>query len=170
MSISWMHLTDWHIGQMGEAERFPNLEYGFFGDLKKTLAVTQGIDLVFFTGDLVNRGQREEYDELESRLIRFWGEFEKYGKVPKLVVIPGNHDLSRPSDYSTSALALKSWDQNSGLRSAFWGEEAKELRHEVIGYFQNYRYHRKALHLLNTQMNNFDSEHKLANHVREHGQ
>lgn len=131
-------MTDWHIGQHGEKERFPNLEELFFDDLKITLTAVGGVDLVFFTGDFVNRGTKEEYEELEKRLIRFWEEFSKYGKIPKLVVVPGNHDLARPSEYSPVSLALKNWNTDQHLRTAFWNDDAKGLREEVIASFSAY--------------------------------
>jgi tetratricopeptide (TPR) repeat protein len=138
MAISWIHLTDWHIGQSGEKERFPNLEDIFFNDLRITLEKHGGLDLVFFTGDFVNIGKKEEYDELEKRLVRFWEEFRKHGNDPKLIPIPGNHDLIRPSEFSPVGIALGSWDQNRRLQTAFWEEEAKEIRQGVIECFAAY--------------------------------
>lgn len=138
MSISWIHLTDWHIGQSEEFERFPNLEDVFFEDLKKIVPPIGGIDLVFFTGDFVNKGLKSEYEILETRLMRFWDEFRKYGKEPLLVPLPGNHDLLRPEEYSMPSLSLRGFLDDVQLQRRFWDIECDELRNNVCACFSAY--------------------------------
>ena len=54
-------------------------------------------DLVLFSGDLVQKGT--EYAQLETIFGKIWDCFRQLGCDPKLLAVPGNHDL--PSPYGT---------------------------------------------------------------------
>lgn len=95
-TVTVLHISDLHARGHREAEAWRrrrvigeqswrrNLE-----DLQKDCA----IDLVCFTGDLADRGQRDEYQcagEFLSQTLQYLG-------LPpsRLVVVPGNHDIDR---------------------------------------------------------------------------
>jgi 3',5'-cyclic AMP phosphodiesterase CpdA len=103
-TLNWLHLTDLHLGMKGSEDLWPNVEEDFFNDLRKLVKDERGprvdpLDLVVFTGDLVQSGGADQFDEIDVVLEKLWGRFhEEMGFEPKLVVVPGNHDLTRPPE------------------------------------------------------------------------
>src|SRR4051812_44149155 len=55
------------------------------------------LDIVLFVGDLVNRGDKNEFSTLNGLLHDIWANF-KPNCNPILLTVPGNHDLVRPKD------------------------------------------------------------------------
>lgn len=95
--LNWLHLTDLHWGLSGQPTLFPNLKGKFFDDLEILLEKCDPWDLIFFTGDLVQSGKREEFETLEAA---FFGDLRKFflnrlGYEPVMLAVPGNHDLDR---------------------------------------------------------------------------
>ena len=58
-TISWLHLTDLHVGMSEQAHLWPNVRNAFLTDLERLCAKTGPWSLVFFTGDLVQSGSAE---------------------------------------------------------------------------------------------------------------
>ena len=137
-TVSWMHITDWHVGQSEQNCRWPSVRSEFERDFAEVSKWSGKLDLVFFTGDLVQSGKREEFDILESRLQKLWSFFEKNGSVPKLIVTPGNHDLSRPHGADPVALALSSWHEKQQVQSAFWDSASSQLKAGATSWFYEY--------------------------------
>ncbi len=137
-TISWLHLTDWHVGQNEQDCRWPNVRAEFERDFVDLTKRSGPIDLVFFSGDLVNSGQRKEFDLLEERLKALWAFFETHGQAPTLIVVPGNHDLARPDINDPTTLALLSWHEKPEIRGAFWNPSSSGLRGTVSGWFKEF--------------------------------
>lgn len=137
-TVSWMHITDWHVGQSEQNCRWPSVRTEFERDFAEVSKWAGQLDLVFFSGDLVQSGRREEFEVLELRLQKLWSFFEKNGSVPKLIVIPGNHDLSRPHGADPVALALTSWHEKPQVQNAFWDSAHPQLRTGVASWFYEY--------------------------------
>jgi len=133
--INWLHITDWHVGQTEQNCRWPNFRAEFEKDLSDRIAKVGAIDVVFFTGDLVQSGDEKEFLVLEQRLSKLWELLRKAGSNPKLVIVPGNHDLVRPESSNPTALALSSWGHNGSVEEAFWAREKAELRSVVNSWF-----------------------------------
>lgn len=137
-SISWLHITDWHVGQDNSEHRWPNLRAEVERDLADRIKSGGPLDLVFFSGDLVQSGAEGEFKRLEEHLSHLWNFFDAQGCAPKLVVVPGNHDLIRPTPSNAVALALKNWPDDRDIAKAFWNSNDDALRVEVSRWFANY--------------------------------
>jgi len=116
-SVGWLHLTDLHQGMQGTRGLWPNVMSLVFDDLAKLHDLCGPWDLVLFTGDLTQRGDADEFAELDRTLDRLWRRFEQLGSNPKLIAVPGNHDLQRPKHwYAPVPLALSQWHSHRELR------------------------------------------------------
>lgn len=89
MALTWLHLTDLHVGRKDEGQRLALQSL-----IKAVEAATLGrkCDLVIFTGDVANSGSAVEYDEFVTSIL------QPLRKMPatadaKYVATPGNHDL-----------------------------------------------------------------------------
>jgi 3',5'-cyclic AMP phosphodiesterase CpdA len=102
-SINWLHLTDLHLGLDDQGWLWPQVKHEFFRDIAQLAGDIGGWDLVFFTGDLTQRGSKAEFDCLSRELEELWVVLAKSGSTPRLCLILGNHDLDRPP--SDSAIA-----------------------------------------------------------------
>lgn len=138
-SFGWLHLTDLHQGMGGTSWLWPNVKAQLFADLERLHAVSGPWDLVFFTGDLTQRGTREEFDQLDRTLEQLWARLEKLGPRPQLVAVPGNHDLTRPSDpFDPVVLALQQWHNNRRLRDHVIGGPDNPYRATLRAAFAAY--------------------------------
>ncbi len=116
-SVGWLHLTDLHQGMQGSRWLWPNVLNLVFDDLAKLHDLCGPWDLVLFTGDLTQRGDPDEFVELDRTLERLWRRFELLGSNPRLIAVPGNHDLHRPSHWHAPVpLALSQWHRHRELR------------------------------------------------------
>ena len=90
-TIRWLHLTDLHVGMDEQDWLWPGMRKKFHLDLQKIRETAGPWDLVLFTGDLVQKGV--EYAKLEEIFGEIWGWFKDLDCEPKLLAVPGNHDL-----------------------------------------------------------------------------
>jgi hypothetical protein len=138
-SINWLHLSDLHFGLDRQGWLWPGVKHELFRDLEKVTTDIGGWDLVFFTGDLTQRGSWDEFTLLSKDLQELWTVLAKSGNTPKLCVVPGNHDLVRPSQGSAIAKAFTQlWPTDLELRRAFWSEKDCEYRVAVRSFFENF--------------------------------
>jgi len=138
-TINWLHLTDLHFGLDGEGWLWPNVKHDFFKDLDKVVDQIGGVDLVFFTGDLVQKGDVKEFTKLNKELEELWQVLSRNGATPKLCLVPGNHDLERPSSNSAITKTMTQlWWKDAGLRRTFWQDANCEYRKAVESAFANY--------------------------------
>jgi len=138
-SINWIHITDLHLGLDNDSWLWPKVKHDFFKDLEVVSDEVDGWDLVFFTGDFVQKGDKSEFERLNKELDSLWKIISKSGRVPKLCVVPGNHDLVRPLSDSAIAKAMTQiWWKDSELRAKFWRDPTDEFRKAVNGFFENY--------------------------------
>lgn len=123
----------------GLPEDWPTIEAQLFNDLEYLRGVAGPWDLVAFTGDLVFSGRREEFERVQEFLERLWERFRAWDCDPKLVAVPGNHDLARPSPLAPLTLALPAGWGEVKLRQDFWGEDAEGYRKQVRERFTEYK-------------------------------
>ncbi len=123
-SVGWLHLTDLHQGMSGTSWLWPNVMGALFDDLARLHDLCGPWDLVLFTGDLTQRGSPEEFEKLDATLDRLWRHFDQLGSQPRLITVPGNHDLRRPSDLDPYVLALSQWHANPRLRDHVFDEKS----------------------------------------------
>lgn len=98
-ALRWLHLCDFHQGQPSQKWLWPQVREQFFEDLSKLARVSGPWDVVFFTGDLVNRGSEAEFEAFSKTIEEILSHLTLLcGRVaPLLLAVPGNHDLVRPN-------------------------------------------------------------------------
>lgn len=153
--LNFLHLTDAHMGSPEHPKSWSALKDEFFKDLKDIVSKSGAIELVFFTGDLTNRGSDAEFadfdkklweplkDELETLNVSL---YNRQGPV-LLAAVPGNHDLKRPGDGLAWRKLLNGWNnfnpdskgvpENRVVRELFFGEPStrdSELQEAIASY------------------------------------
>ncbi|MGK3990569.1 metallophosphoesterase [Sorangium sp. So ce136] len=123
-SLGWLHLTDLHQGMSGTSWLWPNVMATLFDDLARLHDLCGPWDLVLFTGDLTQCGSADEFKKLDATLDRLWRRFDQLGSQPRLITVPGNHDLKRPDDLDPYVLALSQWHTNRRLRDHVLDEKS----------------------------------------------
>jgi predicted MPP superfamily phosphohydrolase len=136
--FSWLHLTDFHQGMGEQPWLWPGVKHRFFKDLEKLHEKSGPWDLVLFTGDLTQRGRAEEFQKLNQVLEELWKQFDKLGSFPKLLAVPGNHDLVRPKRMTPTVKLLLQWNNDPGVQKEFWKSEKSLYRRVVTKAFKNY--------------------------------
>lgn len=117
--IRFLHLSDFHVGMGDQKRLYPFYRDKIFDDIHKA---TRGepVDVVLFTGDLTQRGSREEFELFDAEMERLLSALPG-SKRPALLAVPGNHDLVRPDPYLDTTLAMRSlWEQADDYRGRFW--------------------------------------------------
>lgn len=116
--ITWIHLSDIHAGQRGEAAR-PAVEKALERSIT-SLAGRIGVpDLLLLTGDLAYSGKAEEYAQIERLIARIeaW-----LGHRLPVLAVPGNHDLARPDNPRDKYFyaGLKYYEDEELIRDNLW--------------------------------------------------
>ncbi len=138
MSFSWLHLTDLHCGMVAQQWRWPGVRQIFFNDLEKVHEKSGPWDLVLFSGDLTQQGSVPEFQQFSEFLEQLWKHFDCLGSNPKLLAVPGNHDLIRPNAKNPAVLLLNEWNQRMPIQQEFWDDENSPYRQVVDEAFKNY--------------------------------
>ena len=141
-SFRWLHLTDLHWGHKKLDHEWSKFEKLFYSDMEWVLdrKVKNKIDAVFFTGDLVNHGKWEQYEELNEKLEKLWKWFNDRGENPWFLAVPGNHDLERPDSKKKGFSILQQMQRNDIEDNAFWERRDYLDSHALLDdAFQNYR-------------------------------
>ncbi|NET60148.1 MAG: tetratricopeptide repeat protein [Symploca sp. SIO2E6] len=137
-NVSWLHLTDFHQGMKEQNWLWPGVREIFLEDLKRLHEKCGPWDLVLFTGDLTQRGSEEEFRKLDEVLKQLWEHFEQLGSSPKLLAVPGNHDLVRPNPKDPTIRMLQQWSDQPDIQDEFWEEASSPYRQAVTQAFANY--------------------------------
>lgn len=95
--FNWLHFTDLHWGLAGQRERISNIRKCLFEDLRELACQAGPWNCVLFTGDLVQRGSRTEFDSLDEEFFKpLSHELVRHGaESPLFFAVPGNHDIDR---------------------------------------------------------------------------
>jgi hypothetical protein len=134
-----LHITDLHFGESGMRDLWPNVQDQFFDDLRYLLEKIGFWDLVLFTGDLVQQGRPDEFVLVDQLLARMWGKFAEWGFEPKLLAVPGNHDLVRPTKANPTLLSLTNLWERDAVSQPFWTNPKSAYRRLINTAFSNYR-------------------------------
>lgn len=125
-TFSWLHFSDLHWGTPEIKDYWSRMEKALFRDIKY-LKDTYDLayDAIFFTGDLVNRGQ--EYVDFNEWLSDLESELAEIKAAPVFLAVPGNHDLVRPGEndpwYDSYLVARDKWDTNEKIRNRIWKKD-----------------------------------------------
>jgi Calcineurin-like phosphoesterase len=99
-------------------------------DLERLTEQLGAIDVVFFTGDLVQRGDPAEFARFESTRERILETLTVDDRPPVFLTVPGNHDLARPENAEVEGLA-ELLVASPRLRDEFWANPESNLRGAV---------------------------------------
>ena len=140
-AIRWLHLSDFHQGAEAQSQSWlwPSAKESFLEDLENQVEARGGIDLVFFTGDLTQSAQPEQFLRLTETLTEIFEALKKLGSSPVLLPVPGNHDLLRPRAGDERDI-LCSWVQQPvQIQNRFWQEPDGRYRKLVRDAFASYQ-------------------------------
>ncbi|MGY4641662.1 metallophosphoesterase family protein [Pseudomonas sp. TE24901] len=137
-TFSWLHVSDLHAGMKDASHLWPQIRTQILKDLRRHLVEHGAIDLVVFSGDLTQMAKEEEFAAVLSDLREFWAVFSEYETCPKLVVVPGNHDLTRPAADCSLLMAVENFRKRSSVRDSLTKDDGSEYRKELNAAFSNY--------------------------------
>lgn len=136
--IKFLHLSDLHFGDRNQREVFSQTKSILFEDIEFIIKKLESLEIVFFTGDLVQKGSKIEFEQLEKFLIELWELFKKHGQDPYLICVPGNHDLERSNDLNDPILKiLNRWIEDNIKQDHFWNSPNQYIEF-VNNRFSNY--------------------------------
>lgn len=141
-SLGWLHFSDFHQGMAGQRSLWPTVHEKLLKDLGKLHKLSGPWDVVFFTGDLTQRGSPKEFEQFEKMLEGLFTHLRELGSNPTLLVVPGNHDLVRPKPAQAQAL-IEGWHQNPRVQREFWSSARSPNRKLINQAFANYMRWRK---------------------------
>lgn len=132
--LRWLHLSDFHTGKdnYGQIKLFKYI-HAHMKEQKEKGVVP---DMIFITGDIANKGRREEYDVFVNEFLL--PVIDVYDTLPKIYIVPGNHDINREK-CSVAALSLYDVPQKE---PDFFDTDDKglEKRQEIFERFSGFRY------------------------------
>ncbi len=157
--LTWLHLSDFHIGRKEKSRDWESLERALLDDIKAHLQPIQPRncagtmlrpDLILITGDVAHKAAPREYKLAEEFIRQVWqilGFDEKTGRE-RTFIVPGNHDTDRAAVVSemvfTSAyqqLANNELTAEEWLDSVFaWWENGslRTLWKKKLASFKNF--------------------------------
>jgi hypothetical protein len=138
-TISWLHLSDLHARDEGNA-----VERAVFESMLKDIeaqieAEELDLDAVFFTGDLAFSGAPGQYRIVEKKLDEVLDACGLAGCRDRLFIVPGNHDVNRQAvwpphrTFAESLLHTEGYDEINAFLCA------KEQRDWFFRRFKGYR-------------------------------
>lgn len=134
--LTWLHLTDLHVGMGPDAHLWPNARQQVQADIRALKQKLGLIDFVFFTGDITQKGTEDEFmraaKEIEE-LLDLAG-----SPRPKFVCVPGNHDLKLPSSGSGVSSLAEGFRRTGKPPAKFWDNDKSDLRKGIQVAFKNW--------------------------------
>ncbi|WP_180287567.1 metallophosphoesterase [Puniceibacterium antarcticum] len=121
----WLHLSDLHIGASNLDELWPRVNEVFLKDLTSLLNRSGPVDLIVFSGDMVNKGLVAEFRNFDQVITKILDHIEQTQNRPQIITIPGNHDLERPKVTVPEAIAFTQYWSHEPFRNAFWKRDRK---------------------------------------------
>ncbi len=90
-------------------------------------------------GDIANKGKEAEFELVHAFLERLWQRWESKRWNPKLLAVPGNHDLTRPKSLRAPHKDLLSSHRKPTVGEVIWGEDPDDRYRPIIEKgFANY--------------------------------
>ncbi len=131
-SFKWLHLSDFHTGKdnYGQIKLFHYLHK----HMKQNREFVP--DAIFVTGDIANKGLAKEYDLFYEEFIKPL--MEIYETLPRLYIIPGNHDIDRKQS-EIAAGSLYSILEKADSCFFDTDDAGFKSRQEIIPRFENFQ-------------------------------
>lgn len=138
--ISYIHFSDLHIGQRWATQYLSNAKDIVIDDLKFICNKLGAVDVVLFTGDVVQSGSENEYDMFFEWFEDIKKCLECDGNTPYYLFVPGNHDLARSVDVdnSTHKILKNNWLTDDQLRDTLIWDKTKEYNQYCFKRFEAY--------------------------------
>ncbi len=140
--IRWLHLSDIHIGCAGRAPWWQTLE-DLHNSIERMLPIAGAPDLLLLSGDMVFKGDVDEFDELDQFLAGVLARLKQLGveREPIIIPVPGNHDLARPQDDDAYRYTILDHYEDDApkpqrLKKQLWRDRNASL---IEPLFANYR-------------------------------
>lgn len=132
---TFFHLSDLHAGVSTQDWRWPDLKHLLFEDIKRLEDRNGAASFVLFTGDLTQKAASDEFEKITD----IFEEIRSNCSDTKLkfVVLPGNHDLTRPAKGSLVSSALKAIPSDTDLLDRVFDAQTDPLD-EINRLFLNY--------------------------------
>ena len=138
-SISFLHFSDLHLGLNSQSTLISKFKDDLFQDIRKVHSYNGDWDIVFFTGDFVQSGRKEEYDQVTIFLKDLWNVFNELGCDPIFIGVPGNHDLEwTDNEFDSRLQYLLEWGKNTNFSNNFFWNKENEYRSFIEERFRNY--------------------------------
>ncbi|MBI5540241.1 MAG: metallophosphoesterase [Bacteroidia bacterium] len=136
--INFLHFSDLHIGDNNQKGLISQTKSILFEDIEFILKKLDSLDIVFFSGDLVQKGHKNEFKLLEAFLQELWALFSKHSLNPYLICVPGNHDLERIIDpnHATNKVLIN-WI-NDDIKNEYFWKAPNDYHNFIIERFANY--------------------------------
>jgi len=132
--LRWLHLSDFHVGADHYAQK--RLFDKIIEHVKEQVGEGFVPDLVFITGDIANKGGKDEYQTFRKE---FYIPLEEAlgGKdwQGRLYAVPGNHDVARPVADGLNRQKLV----EPGSRFFDPDKTGKAARDQVVPRFKHYK-------------------------------
>ncbi len=120
--LNWIHFSDIHVGVSDQDWLWPRSDFLLMNDLERVYKRVGNFDLLIFSGDLTQQGNSGEFDRFTEITRRIFQRLAEFGPVPKLITVPGNHDLRRPPPESAGGAMLRKFAGQPELHRSFWKE------------------------------------------------
>lgn len=104
-SLTWLHVSDLHFGHGDANYRFDQrgVTNGIVSNAEQMTKRLGPPDLLFVTGDIAFSGQPDQYGQAKEWLTRLRA---AVGGSPRLLLVPGNHDVDRKLATKIASAAL----------------------------------------------------------------
>lgn len=128
--LRWLHLSDFHTGKdkYGQIQLFDSI----IEHIELKIKANQKPDIVFITGDVADKGTKEQYELFYNSFILPL--IDLLGDTTKVFMVPGNHDVDR-----LQARAVKRYGVTNDIPE-FFDPDNKGLHERKILFprFENY--------------------------------
>lgn len=142
--LAFLHFSDLHIGDSYANTILSRVKDGLIEDIQFINKELGHIDVVFMTGDLVQRGSSEEYARFDEFIHEINNLLKYQGKSPYYFFVPGNHDLERCNEAGMKRSAhrsMKQWLGDKEMReSLFWEGDSDYIKY-CNERFSNYSHY-----------------------------
>lgn len=137
-SFRWLHISDLHFGMKGQTPLWSNLKHHLYDDLALLYEQSGPWDVVVFSGDIVQSGSPQEFEGATGALLELYAKLAELECRPKLIAVPGNHDLLRPAADAMEVMLLGQWHTKKNVRDDFLGKPDGHYRRTIRAAFENY--------------------------------
>ncbi|MEP2758664.1 MAG: metallophosphoesterase [Hyphomicrobiales bacterium] len=138
-SFRWLHFSDLHFGMKDQQPLWANLKHFLYDDLPRLFDQSGPWDLMIFSGDIVQKGDPEEFLGATEVLNELYSHLAKLNCNPRFIAVPGNHDLVRPDKDDMAVMLLQDWQKKVAVREKFLNDTSSQYRTTVTNSLANYQ-------------------------------